>query len=141
MLVGLESEVKHLTGLVALLVDQLVADGQQTGETGLDNAVKVLPIVAVAGLEAESTADGEQALQAGQNGGGVVGVEQLRGEAHEVGPSTGEIGLEDALDDGDELLADEGVGVGEQGDEAVSNAALFLVGYQFAGGDGFGGVP
>lgn len=141
VLVGLESQVKHLAGFVALLVDKFIADSQQAGEAGVDNAVKVLSVVTGARLEAECTADSQQALQAGEDGGGAVGVEKLRGEAHKVGPSGGEIGLENALDDGDELLADEGIGVGEQRDEAVSNTTLFLLGYQFAGGDRFGRVP
>lgn len=87
MLVGLEGQVQHLTGLVALLVDQLVADGEQAGEAGLDNLVKVGAVLAVRGLEAERTADGEQTLEAGQDRRGRVCVEQLRGKVHKVGPS------------------------------------------------------
>lgn len=91
MLVRLEGDVEHLAGLVALLGDQLVADGQQAGEAGLDDLVEVGAALAVAGLEAVCAADGQQALQTGEDGGGAVGVEQLDGEVHEAGPLVGEV--------------------------------------------------
>lgn len=140
MLIGLEGEVKHLAGLVALLVDELVANGQEAGEAGLDNAIKVLSVGAVGGLEAESAADGEKALEAGEDGAGIVGVEEFGGKVHKVGPSSGKVGLEDALDDGDELLADEGVRVGEEGHETVTDAGLFVLFDDFCG-RGLGRVP
>jgi hypothetical protein len=47
MLVRLQSKMQHLASLFALLVHQLVANGEQTGEAGLDNLVKVLPVLAL----------------------------------------------------------------------------------------------
>jgi hypothetical protein len=133
--------MQHLTGLVALLVDQLIADSEQAGEASLDNLVKVLAVVAVGGLVAEGAADGEQALQAGEHGARAVGVEQLHGVVHKARPFGREVGLQDALEDGDELLADETLGGGEERHEAISNAGLFIFGYQVLVGDLFGRVP
>lgn len=141
VLVSLKCQVQHLTGLVALLVYQLIADGQQTRKAGFDNLVKVCSIVAVRRLEPKSAANGKETLQTSEDGGRGVCVEQLRGEAHEVWPFGGEVGLEHALDDWDELLAHELVGISEKRHETVSDAVLFLIGYQFACGDGLGGVP
>jgi hypothetical protein len=107
MLVGLEGEVEHLASLVALLVDQLVADRQHSGETKLDNLVKVLPILAFHCLVSECTADGEQALKTSKNRARAVGVEQLNGEIHETWPSVGKVGLQNSLQHGNELMAHE----------------------------------
>jgi hypothetical protein len=74
MLVGLEGQVKHLTSLIALLVHQLVTDGEKTGECRLHNLIKVLSIIAVGRFIAERTADGEQTLQTSKNGTGVIRV-------------------------------------------------------------------
>jgi len=67
MLIGLQGDVKHLGSLVALLVHQLVADDQQTGESSLDDSVKWGSGITIARLEAVGTADGQKALQTGQN--------------------------------------------------------------------------
>ena len=95
--------MQHLSGLVAFLVDELVADGEEPGEAGLDDLVEVRPVLAVAGPEAICAADGQQALQACHDGGGIIGVQQLDGEIHKGGPSVGEVVVQDALEDGDEL--------------------------------------
>lgn len=62
VLVRLEREVEHLAGLLALLVDELVADGKQTREAELHNLVKVVAVVGLAGAVPVGAADGEQAL-------------------------------------------------------------------------------
>lgn len=62
MSVSLESQVQHLTGLVALLVDKLIADGKEAGEAVVDNLVKVLAVILFGTLVSESSADGQQAL-------------------------------------------------------------------------------
>jgi len=128
MLVGLESQVKHLTSLITLLVDQLVANGQEAREAGLDNVVKVLSVGTIRRFEPERAADGKEALKAGENGTSIVCVEEFGGKVHKVGPSAGEVGLQNALDDRNELLADEGIRVCEKRHEAVSDAGLFLLG-------------
>jgi hypothetical protein len=109
MLVGLESQVKHLASLIALLVNQLIANGQEAREAGLDNVIKVLSVGTIRRFEPESTADGEEALKAGENRTRIVCVEEFGGVVHKVGPSAGEIGLQNALDNGNELLADEDI--------------------------------
>lgn len=133
VLVGLEGQVQHLTGLIALLVHQLIADGQQAGEAGLDNVVEMTAVIAVIRLVAESAADGEQTLQTGENRAGGVCVEELEGEVHKPRPSGGEVILKNALEDGDELLADQALGGGEDGQEAVSDACLFVFGDEGGG--------
>jgi cell division protein ZapA (FtsZ GTPase activity inhibitor) len=107
MLVRLEGEVKHLARLVALLIDQLIADRQHSGETKLDNLVKVLPIVTFHCLVSKCTADGEQALKTSKNRARAVGIEQLNGEIHETRPSVGKVGLQNSLQHGNELMAHE----------------------------------
>lgn len=139
MLVGLQCQVKHLASLIALLVHQLVADGQQAGEAGLDNLIKVLPIIAVCRLVSKGAANGQQTLQASEDGTGVICVEELEGEVHEPRPAGREIILKDSLEDGDELLADEGLGSSKNRQEAVSHASLLIFGDEGSGG--LGGVP
>lgn len=116
MLVGLEGKVQHLACLLALLVDKLVADGQKPREAELHNLVKVRAVVRVAGAVPVGAADGEQALQTRQHRVGVVRVQQLHGEVHKVGPLLGKVELEDALEDGHELLADGALGGGQDGE-------------------------
>lgn len=74
MLVRFESEMQHLARLVALLVHQLIANSQESGESGLDDAVKVRSVLALVGFVAESAADCEQALQTSQRRVRIVGV-------------------------------------------------------------------
>lgn len=63
MLVGLESQVQHLSRLIALLVNELVANREQSREAGLHDLVKVLSVFGVGRLVSESAAQGEQALE------------------------------------------------------------------------------
>lgn len=93
MLVCFEGEMQHLARLVALLVHQLIANGQEPRESSLDNAIKVRSVLALVGFVPESAADGEQALQTSQRRVRIVGVEQLQGELQESRPSAGEITL------------------------------------------------
>lgn len=93
MLIGLQGEVQHFTGLIALLIYQLVADGQKAGEAGLDNVIEVDSVVAIGGLVAEGAADGEETLKSSKRRAGIVGVEQLQSKVHEARPSGREIVL------------------------------------------------
>ena len=115
VLVCLKSNVKHLTGLLAILVHQLIADSQQSREADFDDLFELRTVVCVAHLIAERTADSEQTLQASENSGGVVGVQQLNGVIHESRPSLGEVEVQDALKNGDKLVADQSLGAGEDG--------------------------
>jgi hypothetical protein len=62
MFIGLQSKVKHLASLIALLVHQLVADGQKTRKACLHDPVKLCPVVAIGRLVTEGAANSEQAL-------------------------------------------------------------------------------
>lgn len=67
MLIRLQGDMKHFSGLVALLIHQLVTDHQQTGKSSLDDSVKWGSGITIARLEAVGTADGQKALQTSQN--------------------------------------------------------------------------
>jgi tRNA splicing endonuclease len=139
MLIGLQSQVKHLTRLIALLVHEFVADSQEAREAGLNNLVEVLSVIAVGGLVAEGTADGKQTLQASEDGARVIRVQKLEGEIHELWPAGWEVILKDSLEDGNELLADEAFGSSKNRQKAVSYTSLLI--FRDCGGGGFGRVP
>lgn len=141
MLVAFESKVKHLASLVTLLIHQLVADGNQTREGVLDNGIEVLSIGAVGVLVSEGTANTQQALQAGQNGAGIIGVQKLVGKIHKARPPAREVALQHPLQHRNELLADGGVCASEDGDETISNARLLIFGYNIFAVDLLGLVP
>lgn len=133
MLVGLQSQVEHLASLVALLVHQLVADGQQSGETRFNDVVKVLAVIGVGRFVTERTADGQQTLQTSEDGAGSICVEKLEGEVHKSRPSRGKVILENALQNRDKLLTDEALGGSENGQQSISDAGLFLFGDELRG--------
>lgn len=141
VLVCLECQVQHLPSLVTLLVYQLTADGHQTRETGLNNAVEVGPILTFRRLVAKSTAEREEALEAGVDGAGAVCVQQLHRELDEAGPSARKVALEDALEDGNKLLAHWTFGGCQNGHQDLSDARLFIFGYQCFAGELIGLIP
>ena len=101
--------MQHLTSLVTLLGHQLVAYGEQPREAGLDDLVEVGSVVTLVGLETICPADGQEALEAGQDRGGIVGVEELDGEVQEARPSLREVITQDSLYYRDKLVADAGL--------------------------------
>lgn len=107
--------MQHLSRLVAVLVHQLVADGQKAREVGLDDLFELYPALAVTGFEPVGTADCQQALQTCLDRRRVIGVEQLHRVVHEGRPSLGEIEVEDALEDRYELVAHQGWRSGKNG--------------------------
>jgi len=109
VLVRLQRDVKHLTGFFALLVDQLITYRQQAGEARLDNLVEMRPALAVVGLETVRAADGKEALQTSQNRRGLIGVEQLDSVVHKSRPSVGKVEVQNALENGNELVPHEGL--------------------------------
>lgn len=70
------------------------------------------PVLAVTSLETVCTADSQKTLQAGEDGRGFVCVQELDGEIHEGRPFFGEVPVQNALQDGDELWADQALGGG-----------------------------
>jgi hypothetical protein len=108
VLVSLERKVQHLSGLVTLLIDQLIAYREQSRECHLHNLVKVRPVIPVCILEPVCPAYRQQALQACKHRPGIVRVEQLGRVVEEGGPLVGEVIVQDALQYRDELLSDQG---------------------------------
>lgn len=129
MFVCLESQVQHLASLVAFLVHQLIADGQESRETGFNNVVEVLSVLALVGLVSESTTYGKETLQTSQRRVRIIGVQQLQGEFQESRPPAGEITLQNALQNGNKLLADEPLGGSQDGHQTVSDPDFFIFGY------------
>ena len=87
VLVSLEREMQHLTGLVTLLVDQLIANAEQAREAALDNLVEVSTVIALCCLVSESPAKCQKTLKTSKNGSRLVGVEQLHSEIDKSRPS------------------------------------------------------
>lgn len=116
MLVSFQSQVQHLTGLIALLSHQLIADGEKPRKTSLDDLIEMDATLALRGTESPGATHGEEALQAGQDGARVVGIEKLHGIIHEVGPLVGEIEVQNPLKNGNYLLTDQACGGGHDGE-------------------------
>lgn len=119
--------MKHLTSLVALLVHQFIADLEQTGEAGLDDFVEFGAAALLGALEAVGTAGHEKTLQAGEDGQGIVGVQQAQCDVHKVGPFAGKVEVEDALDGLEELLSNGTLAGGQNGQYAVPESGLLVL--------------
>lgn len=74
MLVCLESQMQHLAGLVAFLIHQLIANGQESRESCFNDVVEVLSVLTLVGLVPKSATDGEEALQTSQRRVCIVGI-------------------------------------------------------------------
>lgn len=127
VLVSLEDSAQHLSGLETGLVDQAVGDCEQLRERHLDNLVKVLPCLAH--LEAVHTADGQQALQTGEDAAGILLVQEVDGDVQEVGPLFGKVVVQDLLEGSDELGADLRRRGGEDRDETGADGLLVAFGH------------
>lgn len=87
MLVGLEGQVQHFASFVTLLVDELVANTQQTREAALNDLVKLCAVIAFGRLITEGPAKSQQALQTSKYGTRLVDVEQVHRVVDEARPS------------------------------------------------------
>ena len=67
MFIGLESQVKHLAGLITFLIHELVANSEQPREAILNNGVELCSVLIVVGLVSESTAYSKQTLKTSKN--------------------------------------------------------------------------
>lgn len=130
MLVRLEGEVQHLAGLIALLGDELIANSQETGEAELNDLIKMNAALIVGRSETPGAADGEQALEASKDRGGVICVEKFRGVVHEIGPLVWKVEVQDPLQDRNKLLAHTSLGGSHDGQQPIAEARLFIFGYQ-----------
>jgi hypothetical protein len=95
VLVSLEDSAQHLASLETGLVDQAVGDCEQLRESHLNNLVKVFSCLSH--LEAIHTADGQQALQTGENAAGILLIQEADGDVEEIGPVFGEVVVQDLL--------------------------------------------
>lgn len=126
MFVGLESDMEHLPSLVTFLVHQFVADLLKPWETGLDNLIEVSSTGIMVSLEPVCATSNEQALESGENGRGIVGMEQLQSNIHEAGPLPGEIEVQDPLDQLEQLLSNWATRGGENGEDTIAEALLLI---------------
>ena len=122
VLVGLENSAQHLASLETGLVDQAVGDSEQLREGHLDNLIKVFP--RLTHLEAINAADGQQALQTGENAAGILLVQEIDGDVEEFGPVIGEIVVEDLLQGSNELGTDLRRRGSEDRDQALADDLL-----------------
>lgn len=122
--------MEYFCGLIAFLCDQFIAYLQKPRKGTLDDFVKVLPIGVIARFVAKDTAHGQEALNAGECGARVVGVDELHGIIGKFGPLAGEVAVQDTLEGGNELLSDQRFGRDENGDKPLSDTNLLLFGYQ-----------
>lgn len=95
VLVSLENSAQHLASLETSLVDQAVGNCKQLRKCHLNDLVKVFSCLSH--LEAIDAADGQQALQTGENAAGILLVQEADGDVEEIGPVFGEIVVQDLL--------------------------------------------
>lgn len=126
MLISLESEVQHLSSLLARLIQQSGANSKQSWEGRRNNLIKVRP--AIATLVPEHPANGEQALEARKDRRGIIRIEQLHGDIHEAGPFRWEIEVQDLLQDRDELSADLRLRRRQHRQQTISESRLLVLG-------------
>lgn len=101
VLVGLEDSAQHLSSFETGLVDQAVGNCEQLREGHLNNLVKVFSCLTH--LETVDTADGQQALQTGENASGILLVQEVDGDVEEIRPLLREVVVENLLQGSDEL--------------------------------------
>lgn len=108
MLVCLQYHMEHLSCLFTCLIRQTLSNSQQSGESQLNNLVEVGSVFAR--FEAVNATNGKKALEAGEDRGSIVCIEELDSDVYKGGPFLGEVVVEDLLEDWDELLSDLGWG-------------------------------
>lgn len=96
--------MEHLSRLLTCLVHQSLSDSQQSGEGQLNNLIEVGSIFTR--FEAIDAADRKKALQAGEDRGGLVRVEELYCNVYERWPFLGKIEVKNLLEDWNKLLSD-----------------------------------
>ena len=84
MLVCLQNNVEHFSCFLARLVDQSLPNNQKSWEGCFYYLIKVGTVLPR--FESKHATKGEETLQACEYGGGIVGVEQLKGDVYECRP-------------------------------------------------------
>jgi len=95
VLICLQNNVKHFSSILTHFIHQTLSNNQKSREGCLDDIIKVRSTLSR--FEAEDATNGQKALQACENRGGIVCVEQLDGDAYERRPLFGEIEVKDFL--------------------------------------------
>lgn len=127
MLVCLDDHLEHITGISAVLIDELISDGEDGGESGGGDAVELLTLVGVA-LEAVDATQRQQTLDTGKDRLDIIRVQKLEGDIHVRGPALREVVVQDLSNQGEELLADGGRGGRKSGHKALAQDGLLLLG-------------
>lgn len=125
MLVCFQDSPQHLARLQILFIHQAITNVEQLRERSLHNFIKVPSIVTQ--LESVGPTDRKQTLEACEDGGNILRVEQLDGDIDEFGPLLREVTMEDLLEGYDELGADVLWSSGYDGDESCADGSLLLV--------------
>lgn len=107
--------MKHFPGLFAFLCHKFTRDGQQPGEAGLDDLVEVGPVLSISGFESVGPADGQEALQTSEDRRWIIGIQELYRKVHKGWPFLGEVPVQNPLQDGNELLPDQSLRRGQNG--------------------------
>lgn len=111
MLVSLEDNVQHLSRLLAVVVDQLLANNQQAWKSRLNDLIEVCS--SITALESVHSADSQKALESSKDAAWIGGVEEVQGDIHELWPFCWEVVVEDLLEGWNELRANWCWGRGE----------------------------
>lgn len=104
--------MQHLSSILAHLINEALSDGQQSWEGCVNDLVELDSLVRLVSIDA---ADRKEALEPRKDRGGIVGVEQLHRDVDKGWPLVWEVGDQDLLEHGDELLSDLGRGGREDG--------------------------
>lgn len=89
MFVDLQQYMEHLPCFHARLLDQSIGDIKQQRKGHLNDLIEL--IFRVCPFEAIHAIEGEHAMQASQDGGGIVGIEEAEGDIEEVWPTAGKV--------------------------------------------------
>lgn len=131
MLVSFEDNVQHLSSLLAVVVDQLLANNQQAWESRLNDLVEVYS--SITALESVHSADSQKALESSKDAAWIGGVEEVQGDIHELWPFRWEVVVEDLLEGWNELRANWCWGRGEHWEETAAEARLLILRYGLDG--------
>lgn len=130
MFVGLESDMEHLPSLVTFLVYQFITNLLKPWETSHDNTLEVCSTSIMVSFKPVCAAGDEQALETGEDGWRIVGMEQLQSDIHEAGPLPGEVEVQNPLDQLEQLLSNWATRGGENGEDTIAEALLLVFGDQ-----------
>ena len=121
--------MQHFPSILAHLVHQALSNNQQSGEGCFDNLIKICPVFSR--LETEDPTNGKETLQACEDRGRIVRVEQLNRDVDKRWPSFREIVMQYLLEDRDKLVSNLGGRGGQDRQQAFSKSSLLIFRYDF----------